>query len=73
MESAPVVSSSFKAIPGGTDITYVNVPGGIAYPSIVVRNGSTTGRLSQFHLSVDVTFDGSFWFWDGTYWMGGGD
>jgi hypothetical protein len=90
-----VVSSSFKAIPGGTDITYVNAPGGLAYPTIVVRNGSTTGvcnwnqppgsvlakctfgtgsgRLTQFHLAVDVTFDGIYWFWDGTYWMGGGD
>jgi hypothetical protein len=90
-----VVSSSFKAIPGGTDISYVNAPGGLAYPTIVVRNGSTTGvcnwnqppgsvlakctfgtgsgRLTQFHLAVDVTFDGIYWFWDGTYWMGGGD
>jgi hypothetical protein len=90
-----VVSSSFKAIPAGTRITYVNVPGGIAYPSIVVRNGSTTGvcnwnqppgpvlakctfrtgtgRLSQFHLAVDVTFNGTYWFWDGTYWFGGRD
>ena len=90
-----VVSSSFKAIPGGTDITYVNATGGLAYPTIVVRNGSTTGvcnwnqplgpvlakctfgtgtgRLTQFHLAVDVTFNGTYWFWDGTYWMGGGD
>ena len=90
-----VVSSSFKAIPGGTDITYVNAPGGLAYPTIVVRNGSTTGvcnwnqppgpvlakctfgtgsgRLTQFDLAVDVTFNGTYWFWDGTYWMGGGD
>ena len=90
-----VVTSSFKAIPGGTDITYVNAPDGIAYPTIEVRNGSTTGvcnwnqpagpvlakctfgtgtgRLTQFHLAVDVTFNGTYWFWDGTYWMGGGD
>ena len=90
-----VVSSSFKEIPGGTDITYVNGAGGLAYPSIVTRNGSTTGvcnwnqppgpvlaqctfgtgsgRLTQFHLAVDVTFDGIYWFWDGTYWMGGGN
>jgi hypothetical protein len=32
-----------------------------------------TGRLTQFHLDVAVTFDGSNWFWDGTYWFGGGD
>lgn len=91
-----VVSSSFTAIPGGTDITYVIGSGGLAYPSIVTRNGSTTGvcnwnqplgpvlakctfgtgtgRLTQFHLAVDVTFDGTtYWFWDGTYWMGGGN
>lgn len=87
-----VVSSSFKAISSGTNITYVNAPGGIAYPTIVIRNGSTTGicnwnqppgpvlakctfgtgtgRLSQFHLEVDVTFNGTYWFWDGTYWFG---
>jgi hypothetical protein len=34
-----------------------------------------TGRLTQFHLVVDVTAnaDQSIWFWDGTYWFGGGD
>jgi hypothetical protein len=31
-----------------------------------------TGRLTQFHLDVAVTFDGSSWFWDGTYWYGSG-
>jgi hypothetical protein len=33
-----------------------------------------TGRLSQFHLIVDVTAnaDASIWYWDGTYWFGGG-
>ena len=40
--------------------------------------GPGTGRLSQFHLVVDVTADAdviedvSLWFWDGTYWFGGG-
>lgn len=89
--------SGFKAIPAGTDITYTyNGDGsdGLAYPSIAVRNGSTTGvcdwnqpagqpvlakctfgtgtgRLTQFHLAVDVTFDGTTWFWDGSYWFGG--
>ena len=29
-----------------------------------------TGRLTQFHLNVAVTFDGSLWFWDGWYWFG---
>jgi hypothetical protein len=90
-----IVSSSFSGFTQGTDITYVIGAGGLAYPSIVTRNGSTTGvcdwnqpagpvmakctfgtgtgRLTQFHLAVDVTFDGTYWFWDGTYWMGGGD
>jgi hypothetical protein len=90
-----IVSSSFSAFTQGTDITYVIGAGGLAYPSIVTRNGSTTGvcdwnqpagpvkakctfgtgtgRFTQFHLAVDVTFDGTYWFWDGTYWMGGGD
>jgi hypothetical protein len=34
---------------------------------------SGTGRLTQFHLVVDVTAnaDASIWYWDGTYWFGG--
>ena len=33
---------------------------------------SGTGRLTQFHLVVDVTAnaDQSIWYWDGTYWFG---
>jgi hypothetical protein len=40
-----VVASDFKPIPAGTDITYVNSDPwiGIAYPTIVVGNSSTTG------------------------------
>ena len=32
-----------------------------------------SGRLTQFHLVVDVTAnaDQSIWYWDGTYWFGG--
>jgi hypothetical protein len=90
-----VVSDSFKAIPGGTDITYTldETNPYLAYPTIVVRNGSTTGvcdwnqpgpvvlavcsfaggtgRLSQFHLVVDVSVDANdVWYWDGWYWYG---
>jgi hypothetical protein len=34
-----------------------------------------TGRLTEFHLVVAVTAnaDVSIWYWDGTYWFGGGD
>jgi hypothetical protein len=34
-----------------------------------------TGRLTEFHLVVVVTAnaDVSVWYWDGTYWIGGGD
>jgi hypothetical protein len=98
-----VQSSSFKAIPAGTHITYTyNGDGsdGLAYPTITVRNGSTTGvcdwnqpgpvvlakcsfdggagRLTGFHLRVDVSVTGdpnsptSVWHWIGTYWFGGG-
>lgn len=97
-----VQTDSFKWIPGGTDITYTyNGDGsdGLAYPTIKIRNGSTTGvcdwnhpvgkvlavctfgtgtgRLTQFHLRVDVSADdpndpNSIWYWDGTYWFGGG-
>ena len=33
------------------------------------------GRLTQFHLVVAVRAneDASIWYWDGTYWFGGGD
>ena len=33
-----------------------------------------TGRLTEFHLVVVVTAnaDVSIWYWDGTYWFGGG-
>jgi len=91
-----VVSDTFKAIPPGTDVTYVlsDPWNGLAYPTIAVRNGSTTGvcdwnqpgptvlakctfgtgtgRLTQFHLAVDVTVDAdNVWHWDGWYWFGG--
>lgn len=34
---------------------------------------SGTGSLTQFHLDVDVTTTNFVtWYWDGTYWMGGG-
>jgi hypothetical protein len=91
-----VRSDTFKAIPGGTDVTYVwdTARPWLAYPTIVVRNGSTTGvcdwdqpgptvlakctfgtgtgRLTQFHLTVDVSVDAdSVWHWDGWYWFGG--
>lgn len=29
-----------------------------------------TGRLTEFHLDVAVTFDGTTWFWDGWYSFG---
>ena len=33
-----------------------------------------SGRLTQFHLVVDVTAnaDQSVWYWDGSYWFGSG-
>jgi hypothetical protein len=91
-----VVSDSFKAIPAGTDVTYTwdAVSPWLAYPTIRVRNGSTTGvcdwnqpgpvvlakctfvtgtgRLTQFHLAVDVSVDANgVWYWDGWSWFGG--
>jgi len=90
--------SDFKAIPPLTDITYVpGASAGLMNPTIVVRNGSTTGvcdwnqpagpvlaicrfgtgtgRLTQFHLVVNVTTNPTtgVWYWDGTYWFGGGN
>jgi len=91
-----IVTDSFKAIPEGTDVTYTwdTVRPWQAYPTITVKNGSTTGicdwnqpgptvlakctfeggsgRLSQFHLAVDVSVNASgTWYWDGWYWFGG--
>jgi hypothetical protein len=89
-----LVSDTFKAIPPGTDVTYTWASDTVAYPTIVVRNGSTTGacdwaqpgpdvlaictfgtgtgRLTQFHLVVDVSLDANdVWHWDGWYWFGG--
>jgi hypothetical protein len=91
-----VTTDTFKPIPGGTDVTYVwdTARPWLAYPTIVVRNGSTTGvcdwdqpgptvlakctfgtgtgRLTQFHLAVDVSVDAdAVWHWDGWYWFGG--
>jgi hypothetical protein len=90
-----VATDDFKAIPAGTNVTYTWGSATIAYPNIIVGNGSTTGvcdwnqpagpvrakctfgtgtgRLTQFNLAVDVTFDGIYWHWDGTYWFGNGD
>ena len=87
--------ATFGAITAGTDVTYTidATRPWLAYPTIVIRNGSTTGvcdwnqpgpvvlakctfgsgtgRLTQFHLDVDVTVDANnVWHWDGTYWFG---
>jgi hypothetical protein len=92
-----VTWTDFEAIPPGTDITYTwdATRPWLAYPTIVVRNGSTTGvcdwdqpgptvlaictfesgtgRLTQFHLVVDVSVDAdNVWHWDGSYWYGPG-
>jgi hypothetical protein len=97
-----LTSSTFKAIPAGTNVSYVwdTARPWLAYPTIAVRNGRTTGvcdwnqpgtdgvlaictfangsgRLTQFHLRVNVTVTGdptsptSVWHWDGQYWFGG--
>ena len=88
-----VVTDTFRAIPTGTDVTYTWASPSIAYPTIAVSNGSTTGvcdwnqpgptilaictfgtgsgRLTQFHLVVDVSVDAdNVWHWDGWYWFG---
>jgi hypothetical protein len=91
-----VTSSSFKAIPAGTEIDYSGPDADHLVAVLKIKNGSATGRcaigsifgdpsvpgtcrfdtgtgrLTQFHLTVAVTFDGSSWFWDGTYWFGDG-
>jgi hypothetical protein len=92
-----VTSSSFGAIPVGTEINYSGPDLNHLVAVFDVKNGSATGqcaigsifgdpsvpgtcmfdtgtgRLTQFHLDVAVTFDGSNWFWEGVYWFGGRD
>jgi hypothetical protein len=48
-----------------------NQPGPVVRAKCTFDTG--TGRLTQFHLAVDVTTDGPNWFWNGWYWFGGGD
>jgi len=48
-----------------------NQPGPVVLAKCTFDTG--TGRLTQFHLAVDVTTDGPNWFWNGWYWFGGGD
>ena len=48
-----------------------NQPGPVVLAKCTFDTG--TGRLTQFHLVVDVTTDGPNWFWNGWYWFGGGD
>ena len=88
-----VTSSSFNAIPPGTEINYSGPDPNHLTAVVTVKNGTATGEcaigslvgygdpslpatcrfdtgtgpLAQFHLHVAVTFDGSKWFWDGTY------
>jgi hypothetical protein len=101
-----IVTDTFKAIPPDTNVNYTfdnsDPWDGLTFPTIAVRNGSTTGicdwnqadpahpdvlakctfasgtgRLTQFHLAVDVTVTGdpelanSIWHWDGWCWFGG--
>jgi hypothetical protein len=93
-----VTSSSFKAIPAGTEITYSGPDANHLTAVITVKNGTATGqcaigslvgygdpsrpatctfdtgtgRLTQFHLSVEVATTAQFnpWYWDGVYWFG---
>jgi len=46
-----------------------SVFGSPSAPGTCTLSGGT-GRLTQFHLNVAVTFDGSLWYWDGWYWFG---
>ena len=48
-----------------------NQPGPVVLAKCTFDTG--TGRLTLFHLAVDVTTDGQNWFWNGWYWFGGGD
>ena len=69
-EAGDVVQATIKIKNGSTD--------GVCVWSSPVNAVCTfspgSGRLAQFHLVVDVTAnaDASIWYWDGTYWFGGG-
>jgi hypothetical protein len=84
-----VQHSDFKWFPAGTEVHYTShvvqatIPikngstNGVCVWSSPVNAVCTfspgSGRLTEFHLVVDVTAnaDQSIWFWDGTYWFGG--
>lgn len=63
------ISGAHGTATGRCDLS--NVFSGSGPGSCVFSSG--TGSLIQFHLDVDVTTTNFFtWYWDGTYWMGGG-
>lgn len=91
-----VTSSSFDAIPTGTEINYSGPDIDHLVAVFEVKNGSATGhcaigsifgdpsvpgrctfdmgtgRFTQLNLDVAVKFDGSTWYWDGSYSFGTG-
>jgi hypothetical protein len=63
------ISGAHGTATGRCDLS--NVFSGSGPGSCVFSSG--TGSLTQFHLDVDVTTTNFVtWYWDGTYWMGGG-
>ena len=63
------ISGAHGTATGRCDLS--NIFSGSGPGSCVFSSG--TGSLTQFHLDVDVTTTNFVtWYWDGTYWMGGG-
>jgi hypothetical protein len=68
-EAGDVVQATIQIKNGSTD-------GACVWSSpvnAVCTFGPGSGRLTQFHLVVNVTAnaDQSIWYWDGSYWFGG--
>jgi len=68
-ETGDVVQATIQIKNGSTD-------GACVWSSpvnAVCTFGPGSGRLTQFHLVVNVTAnaDQSIWYWDGNYWFGG--
>jgi hypothetical protein len=75
--AGPTAFVATIAVKNGSATGHCNILAAILDPATAgtCTFESGTGRLTQFHLTVAVTRtpDWSLWFWDGTYWFGGGD
>jgi hypothetical protein len=72
-EDGTVVQASIEIRNGSTDGACTWSTDENPDPLAICVFSAGTGRLTQFNLEVDVTYDEveDVWFWEGTYWFGG--